>query len=95
MQYDVIARGGLRRYLPARADTLDNSVGGAPILEWRADDTGAQTLLRDGVALVRLTCRDRRWSWRVIAEPAAPIRSGSEAEARALAVFYARRTART
>lgn len=94
MHYDAIERTTLRRYLPARADTLETSVRGQPILEWSEEDAGTHTLLRDGVPLVRLTCRDRRWSWRVLAEDAAPIRSGSKAEARALALFYARRTAR-
>lgn len=93
MQYEPFDRTTLRRYLPARADTLETSVAGSQILEW-SEDTESCTLLRDGVPLVRLTCRDRLWSWRVIASEAPPIRSGSQAEARQLALFYARRTAR-
>ena len=93
MLYDSFDRTSLRRYLPARPDTLQASADGAPILEWSAEFAGARTLSRDGVPLVRLTCRGRRWCWRVLAAEAPPIRSGSEAEARQLALFYARRTA--
>lgn len=93
MEYDTFDRTTLRRYLPARADTLETSVAGRPILEWSEDAEGC-TLLRDGVPLVRLTCHDRLWSWRVIAGEDAPIRSGSQDEARQLALFFARRTAR-
>ncbi|MFG1374518.1 hypothetical protein V5F32_20265 [Xanthobacter oligotrophicus] len=56
------------------------------------DEDGAELLGCNGTPLVRLDCRNQRWFFSLVGSEATPIRSGSRAEARLLAVFYARRT---
>ncbi|MFG1375402.1 hypothetical protein [Xanthobacter autotrophicus] len=98
MQYEPLTRQSVRRFLP-RFLPHDGKVFQAaphdgPLLEWSSAEDGAELLGCNGTPLVHIRCRDRRWFFSLIGSNAAPIRSGSRAEARLLAECYARRTLR-
>lgn len=88
MEYETLARQSVRRFLPDHADTFRPAV--EDHLAWH-DETSGEVLEHDGTPLVRLVCHDRRWTWDVLGSQAGPMRCGSRAEARQLAMFYARR----
>lgn len=90
MHYEAPTRGSVRHVLTGDGDFLPSSGKGGPMLEWTGEGE-SETLLCDGTAVVRLSCHDRLWSWRVLDGDAAPLRAGCRAEARQLAAFYALR----
>lgn len=89
MKYETLIREPVRRFLPDHGDIFRATDAH---LKWRAETSG-EVLEVDGSPLVRLACHERRWSWEVIGDQAGPMRCGSQAEARLLALFYARRVA--
>jgi hypothetical protein len=91
MHYDAANQATIRHVLGGSGTFLSATTGSEPILEWRAKSPGTEVLVCDGMPVARLDCHDRRWTWRVLDDASAPIRAGSEAEARLLATFYARR----
>ncbi|MFG1228247.1 hypothetical protein [Xanthobacter wiegelii] len=91
MHHDAASRGPIRHFLHEAGSFFHAPPGSEPILEWRAKAAGSEVLICDGMPIARLDCHDRRWTWRVLDDASAPIRAGSEAEARLLATFYARR----
>lgn len=89
MHYDAPSRGSIRHFL-TEGGNFFAPPGSEPTLEWREQKPGSEVLVCDGMPVARLDCHDRRWTWRAL-DAAAPIRAGSQAEARLLATFYARR----
>ncbi|MFG1200905.1 hypothetical protein V5F29_00735 [Xanthobacter aminoxidans] len=91
MHHDGASRGRVRHFFHEAGSFFRAPPGSEPILEWRAEAPGTEVLVCDGMPVARLDCNDRRWTWRVLDDASAPMRAGSEAEARLLARFYARR----
>lgn len=91
MQYEPLSRHMARRFLPHHDDIFRPAAHDTPILEWHPAGDG-ELLLCDGRPVARLACSARRWAWTVAGADAPMLRAGSRAEARQLAVFYARRT---
>lgn len=91
MHCDAPSGGSVRLFLSEGGHFFHAPPGSEPILEWREKASGSELLICDGMPVARLDCADRRWTWRVLDDASTPIRAGSEAEARLLARFYARR----
>lgn len=98
MQYESLTLQSVRRFLPRflphEGEFFHAPPHDGPLLEWSSTEDGAELLECNGKPLVRIGYRDRRWLFSLMDSNAAPIRSGSRAEARLLAECYARRVVR-
>lgn len=97
MQYEPVTSRSLRRFfprfLPHEGEIFQAEPHDTLLLQWASDEDNAEILLCNGTPMVRLDCSGRRWFFSLIGAEVPPIRSGSRAEARLLAVFYVRRVA--
>ncbi|QRG04956.1 hypothetical protein EZH22_17675 [Xanthobacter dioxanivorans] len=92
MQYEPLSRRPVRRFLPESDDIFRAQPDRPPPGAWEDGDQGDELLFCEGRPVARVLCRDRLWLWHVVGSPRPPMRAGSRAEARQLALFYARRT---
>lgn len=93
MQPQPLLRSTTRHFLPDHHDVFRPIGQQLPILEWEGD-AGDDLLFLDGQPIARVLCRGRHWFLSITDSARPYLRTGSRAEARQLAVFYALRTHR-
>lgn len=94
MQYEPLERIPLHRIFSGIPDILPGERVDHANSRFSWDhDTGCDEILScDGRPVARVLRRGGRWLWQAVGTAGPELRTGSRAEARQLAVFFARRT---